>query len=142
MQKGDHLDYIYFIEKGSVIISDYFDEKPMVKLPQYSFFGDYQVILDTRSNVTYYAGNSETVLFGLEKQLFLNMIQEPCGHYDHPILKDANEHLPAFQRVIIDAMSKEAPVRWSLYKFYYERAIIRRRIIRKIQKYGIQVDLK
>ena len=142
ISKGDTLNYIYFIEKGSVFISNYNNEEPMIYLPQYSFFGDYQVILDIQSNVTYHWGNSETVLFGLRKDLFLNLIQESCGHYDHPIEKDSDYKLTTFERVIKDIIKKEKPLRWSLYKFYYERAVIRRRVIRKIQKYSIQVDLK
>ena len=115
----------------------------MIKLPDHSFFGDYQVILDTRSNISYYAGdNGETVLFALEKELFLKLIQESCGHYDHPIVEDEDKNLTHFQRVIKDITKKTIPVRWSLHKFYYERALMRRRVIRKIQKYSLQTDLK
>lgn len=75
--KGEHFDHIYFINSGSVWVSDYFDEKPIIEIPRHSFFGDYQVILGTRSNMNYYAGGKDnTILFSLEKEFFLNLIQE------------------------------------------------------------------
>lgn len=71
------MDYVFLIEKGNVIVKDYFNEKPLFALKPGDFFGDYQVLLETRSNLTFEAAkNDEVILFGINKKLFLEVTFE------------------------------------------------------------------
>lgn len=74
INKGEYMDYIYFIEKGTVIIKDYFGDKKMIELTEGDYFGDYQVLLETRSNISYETPeNEEVILFALYKSKFLEV---------------------------------------------------------------------
>ena len=74
ISRKELMDYIYFIEKGKVVITDQFDTKTIIELSQGDYFGDYQIILETRSNIKYSAHpDNEVVLFALHKDNFLEV---------------------------------------------------------------------
>jgi signal-transduction protein with cAMP-binding, CBS, and nucleotidyltransferase domain len=80
ISRGERTNDVYFVGKGTVLIRDYFDEKPIMEVPQYSFFGDYQVLLDVRSNLTFYAGEEgDVVLFALGSDKFMKLLDEYSG---------------------------------------------------------------
>jgi len=50
-------------------------------MPRYSFFGDYQIFLNTASNVYFIANPKETVVcYTVNKDLFLELWNEFEGH--------------------------------------------------------------
>ena len=74
VSRKEHVEYIYFIDKGTVVIHHHSEGGKMMELHEGQFFGDYQVIFDTKSNLTYQsAHDSEVVLFQLEKSKFLDV---------------------------------------------------------------------
>jgi CRP-like cAMP-binding protein len=74
--RGERPDAIYFLNQGSIYVRDYFDEKAAMAIPKYSFFGDYQVLFDVRSHATYYAGDEDTILFSLDRDVFIKLLEE------------------------------------------------------------------
>ena len=50
---------MYFITKGSVILFDQRGITPFLQLPQYSFFGEYQMMFDLRANYSVKVGGKE-----------------------------------------------------------------------------------
>jgi hypothetical protein len=46
------MDKVYFIFEGEIIVKGKLKE--LVRLPKYSWFGDYQVLLGCRSNVSFH----------------------------------------------------------------------------------------
>ena len=50
ISRGENLENLYLIESGKVIVSDRENGSEIAVLKKYSFFGDYQIFLDARSN--------------------------------------------------------------------------------------------
>lgn len=50
MMYGQKYDEIFFIVQGSALMYDELGVKPFLQLPQHSFFGEYQILFDLRSN--------------------------------------------------------------------------------------------
>ena len=50
---------MYFIDKGSAVFYDQKGVTPFLQLPQYSFFGEYQLMFDLRSNFVVKVGGKE-----------------------------------------------------------------------------------
>lgn len=72
--RNEYMDHIYFIEKGSVIVKDYFDHKQIIRLEEGDFFGDYQILLEIRSNISYdVSEDEELVVFALKKEKFFEV---------------------------------------------------------------------
>jgi len=44
---------MYFITKGHVVIYNTLNQGPFIKLPQYSYFGDYQILFDLNTNILF-----------------------------------------------------------------------------------------
>lgn len=54
--------YLYFIAKGEAIIKDREENLDLVFLPKNSWFGDYQVFMGSRSNVSFYSSESNNCI--------------------------------------------------------------------------------
>ena len=68
---------MYFITKGAAVLYDQKGVTPFLQLPQYSFFGEYQLMFDLRSNFVVKVGgkeDSETVK--QERTTFLCVAQD------------------------------------------------------------------
>lgn len=52
------------------------EKKCIITLPKYSFFGDYQVMLDLYSNISYFARSELTICFKIKKKFFLNLLKQ------------------------------------------------------------------
>jgi voltage-gated potassium channel Kch len=92
VQKGEEIEYLYFIETGRVYVSivnknitefDASDTSWIIAiLPTHSFFGDYQILLDTASNVWFNADPEQIVVwYGIHKSTFLDLCHRYPGHY-------------------------------------------------------------
>ena len=53
---------MFFISKGSVLFYDSKGVTPFIQLPQYSFFGEYQLMFDLRSTFVIKVGGKEDYL--------------------------------------------------------------------------------
>lgn len=76
---GQKLTEMYFISKGSAIFYDQKGVTPFIQLPQYSFFGEYQLMFDLRSTFVVKVGGKEDFLKQTAKQdrtTFLCVSQE------------------------------------------------------------------
>ena len=81
ISRGELLDKIYFIEKGEVLVKQSNDGEIIAELPTNSFFGDYQILMDTRSNVSFEAPQDEKVIcYTIDKTLFLNLVSKYPDH--------------------------------------------------------------
>lgn len=56
---GQKLNEMYFISKGSAVFYDQKGVTPFLQLPQFSFFGEYQLMFDLRSNFVVKVGGKE-----------------------------------------------------------------------------------
>ena len=56
---GDKCSELYFISRGSAIFYDPKGVTPFIQLPQYSYFGDYQLMFDLRSTFVIKVGGKE-----------------------------------------------------------------------------------
>jgi hypothetical protein len=56
---GQKFNEIFFISRGSAIFFDPKGVTPFLQLPQYSFFGEYQILFDLRSNFVVKVGGRE-----------------------------------------------------------------------------------
>ena len=59
---------MYFISKGSAIFYDQKGVTPFIQLPQYSFFGEYQLMYDLRSTFVVKVGGKEDYMKQTAKQ--------------------------------------------------------------------------
>lgn len=59
---------MYFISKGSAIFYDQKGVTPFLQLPQYSFFGEYQLMYDLRSTFVVKVGGKEDYMKQTAKQ--------------------------------------------------------------------------
>ena len=101
IQRGEQLEYLYLIAKGSVFVYSHKDGNLIATLPTHWHFGDYQLFLDTRSNVSYCASPDEKVfLYVLNKDIFLNLWREFENHLEF-FMKRALETRKLFKRLII-----------------------------------------
>lgn len=53
---GQNITEMYFISKGNVIFFDETGVTPFLQLPQFSFFGEYQMMFNLRANYTIKVG--------------------------------------------------------------------------------------
>lgn len=65
---GEKLTEMYFISKGSAVFYDQKGVTPFLQLPQYSFFGEYQLMFDLRANFVVKVGGKEDYLSQTSKQ--------------------------------------------------------------------------
>ena len=81
ISRGEMLDWIFLIEKGTVNVLNHNKGEIIAELPRYSYFGDYQVLLDCFSNVSFVAGISEKVIwYTLQKERFVELLSQFPGH--------------------------------------------------------------
>lgn len=73
---GQKIEEMYFITRGSIVLYDCLGVTPFIQLPQYSFFGDYQLIFDLNCNFVAKCGGKEdfSKLFGQDDKTFLMCI--------------------------------------------------------------------
>lgn len=101
IQRGEQLDYLYLIAKGNVHVYSHKRGNLIAVLPKNWFFGDYQLFLDTRSNVSFYSPPNEKVfLYILQKDIFLELWREYEDHLEF-YMKRALETRKLFKRLII-----------------------------------------
>jgi signal-transduction protein with cAMP-binding, CBS, and nucleotidyltransferase domain len=87
------------------------DGDVIAKLPRYSFFGDYQIFLDARSNVSYKAcADQDIVCYTIHKDKFLHALQLHDKHTPF-FMKRALATRRMFKRLVIK--SRYVEVRFS-----------------------------
>lgn len=65
---------LMFIEKGQVIVKDSYEGEVIAILPSHCFFGDYQIFLDTNSNVCFKASpQGKVICYTIDKERFLEL---------------------------------------------------------------------
>ena len=81
ISRGENFENLYLIESGSVIVSDRNNGSDIAILKRYSYFGDYQIFLDVRSNVWYKSHKSSKVVwYILNKNKFIDLWNDYPGH--------------------------------------------------------------
>jgi signal-transduction protein with cAMP-binding, CBS, and nucleotidyltransferase domain len=76
------MDFLFFFTKGTAVIRTKDDSADLVKLPKYSWFGDYQIFIGSRSNFTVRAAqDKDTICLVLHKDDFLEFCTELKRHY-------------------------------------------------------------
>ena len=81
IDRGEITDCIYLIQKGTVDVFNHKNGEIIAELPKFSYFGDYQALLDTWSNVSFVAGPNERVIwYTLQKDRFINLLSQFPGH--------------------------------------------------------------
>ena len=88
ISRGDPVDNIYLIAKGSVVVYDHNIGEHIATIPYHGYFGDYQILLNTNSNLSFKAPvNKPVICYKLDKQTFLTLLNDYKGHYDHYLSK-------------------------------------------------------
>ena len=83
INRGEQVDYIYFIEKGTVTVSKMDDGLPYAVMPRYSFIGDYQVLLGICSNATFKAHSSDyAVWYILARPVLMQLLNKYPRHHE------------------------------------------------------------
>ena len=78
------------------------DGDVIARLPRYSYFGDYQIFLDARSNVSYQACVDEDVVcYIIHKDKFLHLLQLHNNHTEF-FMKRALTTRRMFKRLVIE----------------------------------------
>lgn len=102
MNRGELFYKIYLISEGRVIIRDHEDDLGVIALPQFSFFGDYQLLMGVRSNVGYFSDyDGDTVCLTIDGTIFLNNCREFNGHFDF-FHERASARRKYFRRILIE----------------------------------------
>ena len=83
INRGEQVDYIYFVEKGSIQVSKVDNGLPYATMPRYSFVGDYQVLLGICSNATFKAHSHDYVVcYILAKPALLQLLNKYPRHHE------------------------------------------------------------
>jgi signal-transduction protein with cAMP-binding, CBS, and nucleotidyltransferase domain len=79
--RGEIFDELFLIQSGEVFVHPSSADSPIAKLSEGAYFGDYQIFLDTRSNVAFVA-HSKSILtcHFIEKKRFLELCNRYKGH--------------------------------------------------------------
>jgi signal-transduction protein with cAMP-binding, CBS, and nucleotidyltransferase domain len=92
---------LYFIANGSVLVLNHKDGDVIARLPRYSYFGDYQIFLDARSNVSYQACIDEDVVcYIIQKDKFLGLLELHDKHIGF-FMKRALATRRMFKRLVL-----------------------------------------
>jgi signal-transduction protein with cAMP-binding, CBS, and nucleotidyltransferase domain len=103
LERGEQCEYLYFIAKGSVLVVNHTDGDAVARLPRFSFFGDYQIFLDSRSNVSYQACVDEDVVcYIVHKDKFLHLLELHDKHTGF-FMKRAITTRRMFKRLVIES---------------------------------------
>ena len=72
---GQKVNEIYFIREGGVNLRNRFQSKSFMFLPQYSVFGDYQILCDLKSNIVFKAAklSFDTKMMCINKKKFMEI---------------------------------------------------------------------
>lgn len=72
---GEKFRQIYFIQEGTVAMYNKFQITDFMFLPQYSIFGDYQIICDLKSNIIFKTAKygPKTRFMCVSRKIFLNL---------------------------------------------------------------------
>jgi CRP-like cAMP-binding protein len=81
LSSGHKTQYLYFIQEGEVLVKDKLMENEIVTLPQYSWFGDYQLLMGSASDLNFVAGDEGVKVLYIPKQLFIEQCISHIGHY-------------------------------------------------------------
>mmetsp|Transcript_4810 Transcript_4810/g.4463 ORF Transcript_4810/g.4463 Transcript_4810/m.4463 type:complete len:153 (-) Transcript_4810:304-762(-) len=68
---------LFFIQEGEILMFNKFQLNSFMKLPQYSYFGDYQVLYDLHSNIVFKTGTEYqlTRFMCIKKKVFLALCE-------------------------------------------------------------------
>ena len=81
INRGDIVENLYLIEKGIVEVFDSYNGEYLAQLERYNHFGDYQILLNVKSNVWFMAEISKNVIwFYLQKERFIKLLNDYSGH--------------------------------------------------------------
>ena len=109
-------EHLYLIESGKVIVSDRNKGTDIVVLKEHWFFGDYQIFLDARSNVSYRSHKSSKVIwYTIEKSRFIDLCNEYQGHTQFFMERSLCTRR-LYKRLMIINMSKTV---WSINDYYF-----------------------
>ena len=103
VQYGQKFGEVFFIREGGVKLFNKFQIKDFMHLPQYSVFGDYQIICDLKSNIVFQTAKlaSDTRFMCVSKKVFLNL----CELF--PVTAENLRHRALLRRLhFIQAMEK------------------------------------
>jgi hypothetical protein len=94
ISKGEEVEYLYLVETSKVFVTNNFEDigeleankldeaSTIAVLPRYSFFGDYQIFLDTCSNVYFVSDPDKIViLYTIDKATLIRLCEHHEGHY-------------------------------------------------------------
>jgi len=77
VRSGEKFSEMYFVTSGAVKMENKFEVAEFSILPQYSFFGDYQILFDLSSIISYKTVSqvAPIVFMCLNKRVFLNLCE-------------------------------------------------------------------
>ena len=75
IQYGENFREVFFITEGGVLLYNYFQIQDFMYLPQYSVFGDYQVLYNLKSNIVFKTADqkSDVKFMCVTKKVFMNL---------------------------------------------------------------------
>lgn len=81
MSRGEVIDNLYLIESGQVEVYDRNNGEQLAVLPTHGYFGDYQILLDTRSNVSFKSHTkSKVICYTINKDKFIRLLNAHPSH--------------------------------------------------------------
>ena len=113
---GQRFNEMYFIIKGGVSLYNKYMIHDFMFLPQYSFFGDYQILYDLKTNIVFKTASSpnDTFFMCVNKKVFLNLCElypltgenirirslERRSHFMHHMAKLDSGPLKALKNIV------------------------------------------
>ena len=101
VRKGDKFNEMYMIEKGTVLLSlstkwhhEYF------QLPKFTYFGDYQLILNYRSRECYCTNNKAANMMCIGRKVLLELLDK-FPEVKQQFTERAKKRRIEFRRVIL-----------------------------------------
>jgi len=107
LERGEQCENLYFIGSGKVLVKNHKDGEVIAILQRYSVFGDYQIFLDTRSNLSFVCPDDEEVTcYTLPKDKFLDLCHRNQNHVEF-FMKRALITRRLFKRLVIRSHDQE-----------------------------------
>jgi hypothetical protein len=75
---GQKYDEIFFVVQGSALLYDDAGARPFLQLPQHSFFGEYQILWDLRSNFWVKVGGTDyqrTMFLAIDRETVMRLAE-------------------------------------------------------------------
>ena len=72
---GENFGEMFFLREGSIRMQNKFSTVDFLQLPQYSFFGDYQIIYELKSICNFRTGDGPCVFMCVRKKVMRDLME-------------------------------------------------------------------